>query len=136
MAIESLGLSLDGGTLRRIPPNATSEEQINALNEVIEKLNALLKTQIFADDSSKRYISGFYSGRWPGGNFGVAVSREGDDVTTVAFDQLLYAMDYSTGTEYRWNPDTGDQYKQEGQLPDSSWGSVYANDGDDINDAF
>ena len=134
--MEPLGLSLDGGTLRRIPPNATVEEQINALNEVIEKLNALLKTQIFADNTSKRYLSGYYQGRWPGGDFGIAISREGEDATTVDFDQLLYAHDFTTGTEYFWDPIGDRQWGQQGKLPDGTYGFAIANEGDSIEDGF
>lgn len=134
--MEPLGLSLDGGTLRRIPPNATVEEQINALNEVIEKLNALLKTQIFADNTSKRVLSGYYEGRWPGGNVGIAVSKEGDDVTTVAFEDLVFAHDYTTNTQYWTDPTTGKNYMQVGTLPDGTGGWHVATEGNTVEEGF
>jgi len=133
--VEPLGLSLDGGVLRRIPPNASSEEQIAALNEVIEKLNALLKTQVYADDTSKRAIFGFYSGRWPGGNFGMALAQPGEDVTTVDFEDLKFAWDFTTGTMY-WRNADGIQYRQDGLLPDSSDGFILMKEGEDVSDAF
>lgn len=133
--MEPLGLSLDGGTLRRIPPNATVEEQISALNEVIERLNALLKTQIFADNTSKRYLNGYYVGRWPGGDFGMAIAQEGEDVTVVAFEDLLFAWDYSTGTMYWYNPD-GINYRRDGLLPDGTYGQAVATTGNNVEDIY
>lgn len=136
MADSGLGLSLDGGTLRRISPNASREEQISMLNEVIEKLNLLLKTQVFADGGSKRVLNGFYEGRWPGGDIGIAVSKPGEDVTTADFADLVFAHDYTTNTQYWTDPVTGKNYMQVGTLPDDTGGLVIAKSGKDVADGF
>ena len=38
-----LGQSLSGGTLNPVPPNASREQQITAINDIINRLNAILK---------------------------------------------------------------------------------------------
>lgn len=131
-----IGLSLQGGYLRRIPPNAGSGEQISALNDVIDRLNDLLKLQVLSDNANKRYVSGFKEGRWPGGDFGIAISQEGQDVTTAEFEDLLFAWDFSTGTQYWRNPEDGIQYRQDGKLPDGTFGFILMKEGEDVADAF
>jgi len=136
MAGESVGLSLDGGTFQKIPPNATPEEQIVVLNDVIERLNGLLQSQTLADGANKRFILGYSIGRWPGGDFGIAISRPGTDVISSEFNDLLFAWDFSTGTQYWWNPETGIQYRQDGKLPDSDYGFFVASEGNSVEEAF
>ena len=95
-----IGLKLDGGFLPNVPPNATSGAQNAALNSVIDRLNNLLKTQTFSDGTTKRYIQGYVKGRFPAGDFGVAISPAGLDVTTCDFNSLLFAWDYTTNIQY------------------------------------
>ena len=95
-----LGMPLDGGFLPTLSSGASREEQTVALNDVITRLNNLLKAQVFSDSSSKRYVQGYSPGRWPGGDFGIAISAEGDDVLTVDFEDLIFAWDFSTNQQY------------------------------------
>ena len=97
---DMLGMQLQGGELQRLSPNATKEQQTATLNEIIDHLNNMLKSQVFADGSSKRYVQGYVPSRWPGGDFGIAISAEGDDVMSVDFDRLLFAWDFSTNKQY------------------------------------
>ncbi len=58
------GLSMSGGALQRIPPNANNEDQIRVLNDVVDRLNSILKTQVFSDGTSKRMILGYQKDGW------------------------------------------------------------------------
>lgn len=93
-----LGMGLVGGNLVPIPPNASREEQIAALNDIIARLNAQLKTQTFTDGSNKRYISGYLEGGWPGGDFGIKLSAPGYDVIDPNA-VLLYSWDFTTNQQ-------------------------------------
>lgn len=95
-----LGQRLDGGTLNTLSPNSSKEEMVAALNDIIIRLNTMLKVQTFSDSESRRYIQGHVAGRWPGGDFGVAISKKGDDVYTTEFNNLLFAWDFSTNKQY------------------------------------
>ena len=95
-----LGQRLDGGTLNTLSPNSSKEEMTAALNDIIIRLNTMLKLQTFSDGESRRYIQGHVVGRWPGGDFGVAISKKGDDVYTTEFNNLLFAWDFSTNKQY------------------------------------
>jgi len=137
------GLPMQGGTLQNIPPNAGREEQINALNDVINRLNNMLKAQTFSDGTSKRYVQGYAKGRWPGGDFGVAISKPGEDVTQVEFANLLFAWDFSTnkqyfngGTQIFYDPETGKDVGQVGILPNGKGGNAWAKENESVDDAF
>lgn len=94
-----LGLGLDGGQLNEIPPNATREVQIATLNDIVRRLNGLLKTQSFSDATNKRFLQGFQEGGWAGGDFGMKISLPGVDVLTARDDQLLFSWDWTTNTQ-------------------------------------
>lgn len=115
-----LGQTLDGGTLNTLAPNASQEEQIAALNDIIRRLNSMLKTQSYSDSESKRYVQGYSEGRWPGGDFGIALSKPGDDVFSVDFGDLLYAWDFSTNTQYYYDIDSGKLALMVGQMEDKN----------------
>lgn len=143
MAAEELGMLMQGGFLRPLPPTATKEEQTAVINSIIELLNDQLKSQVFSDENSKRFVQGYAPGRWPGGDFGIAISAEGDDVLEVDFEQLIFAWDFSTnkqyfrdGTQLYYASDTGDNVGQVGVLPNGVQGSVWAKDGEDVEEAF
>lgn len=95
-----LGMAMQGGTLQKLSPDASKEQQTAVLNEIIDRLNDMLKAQVFSDGTSKRYLQGYSPGRWPGGDFGIAISKPGDDVHDVEFDNLLFAWDFSTNNQY------------------------------------
>lgn len=113
-----LGQSLDGGTLNTLAPNATQEDTIASLNDIIRRLNSMLKTQVYSDSESKRYVQGFAADRWPGGDFGIALSKPGDNVFDVDFEDLLYAWDFSTNTQYYYDIDSGKIALMVGQMED------------------
>lgn len=143
MAVGESGLPLKGGYLNRVPATADLQAIAVALNDVIDRLNDQLKTQVFADTQSKRFIQGYSPGRWPGGDFGLAISAEGDDVLTVDFDSLLFAWDFSTnkqyirgGTQLFYDPTTGLNIGQQGILPNNKGGQAWAKDGQSVDDAF
>lgn len=104
------GLSMSGNYLQNIAPNASRDEQIAALNDVINRLNGLLKTQIFADATSKRLLIGYQQNGWgQGNNFGIKMSVEGVDVTTADDNQLLFSMSIDAWT---WRDSHGVIVKQ------------------------
>lgn len=130
-----LGAGLRGGTLPSVPPNASLQVQNTALNDVINRLNSLLKTQTFSDGSNSRMLLGFQPDGWgTGKDFGIKISREGVDVTKATDDQLLFSMDLETWKF--WDPSTGENYMQFGKLPDGTGGMVVAADGYSVPDAF
>lgn len=105
-----IGQGLQGGWLRNVPPNAPPEVQNAALNDVIDRLNELLKTQIYSDGSSKRLIIGFQKDGWGSGvDFGIKMSKEGVDVTTASDSELLFSMSIDNWT---WRNDDGQVVKQ------------------------
>lgn len=138
-----LGLQMQGGELQRLTPNSSRDDQITTLNNIIDHLNNTLKVQIYSDTNSKRYIQGYAANRWPGGDFGIAISAEGDDVLSVEFDQLIFAWDFSTnrqyfrdGTQLYYEASSGKNVGQVGKLPNNKSGSAWAKDGEDVEDAF
>ncbi|RTL04861.1 hypothetical protein EKK58_09560 [Candidatus Dependentiae bacterium] len=103
MEVGSLGQGLAGGYLNRLPPNATREEQIAAINDIINRLNSMLKTQAYSDGNSKRFLMGYQASGWPGGDFGMKISQPGVDVTTAENNQLLFSWDFTTNTQIFYN---------------------------------
>lgn len=97
----NLGHKMDGGFLPPIQPNATREEQIKVMNDVINRLNASLETNILSDGTTKRMLFGYQAGGWKNGtvDFGIKISMEGIDVTQASSEQLLFSMDMAT---WRW----------------------------------
>lgn len=94
------GLSLSGGYLQPLSGDLSVEQLTAALNGVINTVNQQLQTNVQTDQTSKRFISGYQPGGWPGGDFGLKVSPPGVDVTTCPFENLLYAQDFTTGIQY------------------------------------
>jgi hypothetical protein len=131
----SYATELKGGVLQRIPPNASADTQINTINVVIDHLNALLKTQVFADENNKRMLLGFQKDGWGAGkDFGIKISKEGVDVTSATDEQLLFKMDMQTW--YFYDPTTGKNYMQFGILPDGVGGLDVAAPGYDVSEAY
>lgn len=95
-----MALNLDGGFLPNVPPNAGASAQNAALNDVINKLNGLLKTQAFSDGTNKRYLNGYQKGGFPGGDFGLKISFPGIDVSDATDAQLIFMWDYTTNIQY------------------------------------
>lgn len=100
MDLGILGQSLSGGYLNTLPPNATREEQIAAINDIFRRLNEMLKTQSFSDGDSRRMIIGYQKDGWgPGKDFGIKIAVPGVDVMVATQDDLIFSMDMET---WRW----------------------------------
>lgn len=128
-----LGQSMGGGTLPRVAPTATNQQQIAAINDIIDHLNAMLKTQVFSDGSTKRMLIGFQKDGWGvGKDFGIKVSVAGIDVTTATDAQLLMKFDLETWFYYQDGVDVG----QVGKLPNGKSGEAWAKSGQSVNNAF
>lgn len=128
-----LGMQMQGGELQRLAPNATKEQQTAVLNEIIDRLNNALKTQVFSDGDNKRLILGYQKDGWgPGKDFGIKVSAEGFDVTNATDEQLLIKFDLETWTYYQDGIDVG----QVGKLPNGKSGEAWSKAGESVNTAF
>lgn len=130
-----LGLAMQGGQLQRLPPNATKEQQTAVINDMIDRLNANLKTQVFHDGQNKRMLIGYQENGWGEGmNFGIKVSIQGVDVTEATDEQLLFKMDLQTW--YFYDPTTHDNFMQIGIMPDGTGSIAIAKPGEEVEDAF
>lgn len=118
--------------LPNIPPAASSDVQNSIINQVIDLINAQQRTQTISDDTSNRYLFGFQKNGWPGGSFGIKVSPPGQDVATTPFKSLLYAQDFSTGTQYFNNG--GNTYAEIG-IPGATGNIKIAKVGKDVDTA-
>ena len=155
MANNVLGQPMDGGSLQNLPPNATNEQQTAVLNDVINRLNSLLRTQIFADSTNKRMLIGYQKDGWGvGQDFGIKVSIEGVDVNVATDEELLFKMglekwtwrdnegtlvkdfDIAGGVETFYDPADGTDIGKQGILPNGLGGSAWAKDGESVTDAF
>jgi hypothetical protein len=130
------GLGMQGGTLQNIPPNASREQQMASLNDVINRLNALTKSIVFSDGQNKRMLIGYQKNGWGDGkDFGIKISIDGVDVSKASDSQLLFKMDMQTWFFY--NPDDSNHnVMQLGILPDGKGGIAVAKTGNDVEDAF
>ena len=128
-----LGMALQGGHLQPIPPGATKEQQSAVLNDIISRLNAMTKTQVFSDGQSKRMIIGYQKDGWGlNKDFGIKVSIEGVDVTKATDEQLLMKFDLETWFYYQEGVDVG----QVGKLPNGQSGEAWAKRGESVSSAF
>jgi hypothetical protein len=125
------GMALKGNYLQRIPGGADLATTQNTLNEVINRLNDMLQTQIFADATTKRMIIGFQQDGWgPGKNFGIKISQDGVDVTQATDDQLLFSMDLET---WKWQDPTGRNFVNIGLRAVGTYGFEMAKPSQDLN---
>lgn len=111
MSTPLLGQSLSGGALQLLSPNASKEEQTAIINDVINQLNSMLQTQIYADGTNKRLLIGYQKAGFEHGtsDFGIKMSVAGVDVTTATDAQLLFTMSINTWT---WRNNSGQLIKQ------------------------
>lgn len=127
-----LGAGLSGGYLPPVNPGSSQEVQIKALNDVINRLNILLKTQVFSDGGSKRMLFGFQKDGWGvGKDFGIKISQEGIDVTTATDDQLIFSMDMET---WRWFDPAARNYVNIGNRSSGTYGFEMAKPGVSLDD--
>lgn len=133
MDLGILGQTLDGGTLNTLAPNASQEDVVASLNDIIRRLNTMLKLQVFSDGENKRMIIGYQKDGWgPGKDFGIKVSAEGYDVTTADDTQLLLSFDLETWFYYQDGVNIG----QIGKLPNGETGEAWAKEGESVPDAI
>lgn len=132
MAIDG-GLKLQGGTLQRVPPAPTMQELTNVLNDVIDRLNSQLKTQVFSDGTSKRMLFGYQESGWKNGtvSFGIKISMEGIDVSQATDDQLLFSMDMET---WRWFDPDGRNFVNIGLRSTNTHGFEMAKPTEELDD--
>jgi len=94
-------MPLNGNTLPYVPPAATSQQQIAAINRVIDIINSFQQSITFSDGANKRMIIGYQPDGWGAGkDFGIKISQEGVDVNTATDSQLLFSMDVESWTWY------------------------------------
>lgn len=128
-----LGMQLDGGTLNTLSPNASQEDIVTSLNDIIRRLNTMLKAQVFSDGENKRMIIGYQKDGWgEGKDFGIKVSVEGVDVTTANEAQLLLSFDLETWFYYEGGINIG----QIGKLPNGVIGEAWAKVGEGVPGAI
>lgn len=127
-----LGNPLAGDYLNEIPPNSTNEVQIATLNDVIRRLNTLLKTQTLSDGTNKRMLLGFQANGWGSGkDFGIKISHPGVDVTQATDSQLLFSMDMET---WQWFDPSGRNYVNIGLRSIGTYGFEMAKPTVDLDD--
>lgn len=108
--MQPTGQALDGGMLLTLPGGATVEQLTSALNDIINRLNSQLQTQIYADTQNKRMLIGYQQNGWgAGNNFGIKISIEGKDVTSATDDELLFSLSVDAWT---WRNNDGNITKQ------------------------
>jgi hypothetical protein len=130
-----LGLSMKGGSLQHLPPNASSEEQTAVINSILDRLNGSIQSQVLSDGTNKRMIIGYQKDGWGSGkDFGIKISQEGVDVNTATDAQLLFKMDMDTWFFY--DPATSKNNMQIGKLPDGTYGFVSVKSGSNVQDAY
>lgn len=126
------GLQLNGGTLQRVPPAASIPEITTVLNDIVDRLNGQLKSQIYSDGTNKRMLLGYQLNGWgPGKNFGIKISVEGVDVTVATDSQLLLKMDMET---WNFQDPTGRSYTKIGLRSTGTHGFQMAKPTVDLND--
>ena len=135
MALLSGTSAMDGGTLAPIPPNASNGQQITAINDIINRLNGMLKSQYFSDGTTRRMLIGYQVNGWgTGKNFGIKISKEGIDVTKADDTQLLFKMDLE---EWNWyDANNGNNPIRIGKMPDGTYNVIAVGTGENVADAF
>ena len=94
-------MPLTGKTIPYVPTAATAQQQIAAINRVIDIINAFQQQIVFADGSNKRMLIGYQKDGWGlGKDFGIKISNEGVDVLTASDSQLAFKMDIDSWIWY------------------------------------
>lgn len=127
-------MPLNGNTLPYVPPAASTQQQIAAINRIIDIINAFQQSIVFSDGTNKRMLIGYQKDGWgPGKDFGIKISKEGSDVASASDEQLVFKMDIDT---WFWNTADGINFAQLGKLPDETYGLVTAIPGANVSEAF
>lgn len=95
-------MPLNGNTLPYVPPAASTDQQIAAINRIIDIINAFQTQIVFSDDTTKRMLIGYQQNGFggTGKDFGIKVSQAGKDVTSAADADLLFQMDLASWDWY------------------------------------
>jgi hypothetical protein len=124
-----------GGALPPVPSGAPVEQQIAAINRIVDRLNQMLTQQTFSDGVNRRMLIGYQKDGWGDGlDFGIKISIPGVDVMEAADDELLFKMDISTW--YWYDASTNTNPIQLGLLPDGTYNLVVAKTGRNVADQF
>lgn len=124
-----------GKSLPYVPPNAPVQQQIAALNRVIDIINSFQNSITFSDSQSRRMIIGYQRDGWgPGKDFGIKISQPGVDVYSASDEELLFKMDIETW--YFYDPNYGTNVMQLGRLPNNKYGYVVAKEGSNVDDGY
>lgn len=127
-----IGQLMDGGSLPPVPPNATQQIQIAAINDIINRLNNLLKTQTYSDGNTKRMLFGYQKDGWGvGKDFGIKISQPGIDVMKATDAQLIFKMDMDT---WRWYDPSSRNYVNIGNRSSGTYGFEMAKPGESLNE--
>lgn len=126
---------LSGGALPYVPPNAPTDQQIAAINRIIDRLNQMLSQVVLSDGSTRRMFIGYQKDGWgTGKDFGIKISIPGVDVLQATDDQLLFKMDIETW--YWYDANTTKNVMQVGKLPDGVYGWDVAETGYNVSEVY
>lgn len=94
-------MALNGSTLPYVPTTADPQQQIAAINRLIDIINGFQQQIIFADATNKRMLIGYQKNGWGSGkDFGIKISIAGVDVNAATDSQLLFSMDLASWNWY------------------------------------
>lgn len=128
-------MPLNGSTLPYVPPAADQSQQIRAINQIIDIINAFQQQISFSDGTNKRMIIGYQkNGFGEGKDFGIKISQEGIDVQNATDEELLFKLDLDTWFYYDKN--TKKNFMQIGLMPDGTYGWVVANTGTNVEELY
>ena len=127
--------NLAGGALPYVPPNAPTDQQIAAINRIVDRLNQMLSQISLSDGATRRMYIGYQKDGWGfGKDFGIKISIPGVDVLTASDTQLLFKMDIETW--YWYDPNTTKNVMLLGKKPDETYGEVVAKPGFDVAEIY
>lgn len=122
-----------GNSIPYVPPSAPAQQQIEAINRIIDQLNALQNSITLSDGSTRRFFMGYQKdGFGIGKHFGIKISSEGKDVMTASDSDLEFKMDISTWYWYS----SGVNFLQIGTMPDGSNNIVVAKPGKNVAELY
>lgn len=94
-------MPINGNTLPYVPTAASQDQQIAAINRLVDIINSFQESITFSDGQSRRMIIGYQKGGWGvGKDFGIKISKSGVDVASAQDSDLLFSMDVESWTWY------------------------------------
>lgn len=127
-----------GQALPYIPPTADARQQIKAINDIIDRLNAMLQQIVLSDGTSRRMFIGYQKDGWGAGkDFGIKISIPGVDVLDATESQLLFKMDIETW--YWYDASTSKNVMQVGKMPNGAtrpYGWAVAKQNHNVSEGF